>query len=241
MSLIKGILDRLEKIYLAAKALFTAGQVFRVVKITAGILVSALLIFTLAGTLVEEAKTFTISLVPGVEEGSAQISLSETADFATPTTVLDAGGFPQMDNISQNWLPEDLDSADGSHNGENYMAYTFYVKNTGDVAATLTEQINLDAGVLGAEAAIRVRLYRDGEPTTYALMGADGTPEVGTEPFSGEDIIVSRDIPDFEPEEVIKYTLVIWLEGDDPECLDNIKGGQVRMSMTFSVREPEKT
>lgn len=230
-----------EKIYLSIKAFFAAGQLLRIVKITVGSMLAVFLIFTVAGTLVEETKTFTIQLIPPAEEGEAKLSLSETEDFANPTTVLDAGGFPEMNNISHKWLPEDLDMTDGSHNGANYMAYTFYVKNTGDASATLTEQITLDSSVLGAEAAIRLRLYRDGEPTTYALLGADGNPEEGTTPFAGDGIIVSREIPDFEPEEVIKYTLVIWLEGDDPECLDNIMGGQVRMSMTFTVGESERT
>ena len=230
----------LEGIYLALKRSLTAGQALRVVKITSGILVSSMLVFTVAGTLVQEAKTFTISLLPGAEDGHAQISLCETADFANPTTALDAGGFPQMNNISQHWLPDDLDAYEGSHNGENYLAYSFYVKNTGDGAGTLTERISLEAGVLGAEAAVRVRLYRNGEPTTYALMGADGNPEEGTEPFGEDGVIVSYDTENFQPGAVIKYTLVIWLEGDDPECLDNIKGGQVRMSMNFSVRDPEE-
>ena len=230
----------LESIYLSLKAALNTGQVLRVVKITSGLLVSSMLVFTVAGTLVQDAKTFTISLLPSTEEGHAQISLCETEDFASPTTALDAGGFPQMNNISQYWLPEDLNEYEGSHNGENYLAYSFYVKNTGDAAGILSEQINLNAGVLGAEAAVRLRLYRNGEPTTYALMGADGNPEEGTEPFGEDGVIVSHETESFEPGAIIKYTLVIWLEGDDPECLDNIKGGQVRMSMCFSVRDQKE-
>lgn len=240
MSFIGKCFDRLEKLYVGAKLVLRGGQVLGAVKITVGVLTASLAIFTVAGTLVQETKTFTIALLPDSKEGHAQLSLSETADFANPTTALDAGGFPQMNNISQHWLPEDLDAHDGSHNGSNYMAYTFYVMNSGDGVGVLTEQIHLEAGVLGAEAAIRVRLYRDGVPTTYALMGADGNPEEGTEPFGEDGIIVSYDTENFEPGAVIKYTLVIWLEGDDPECLDNIKGGQVRMSMSFSVRDPEE-
>ena len=33
-----------------------------------------------------------------------------------------------MDNISINWLPENInEEAEGSHNGENYIAYSFYL------------------------------------------------------------------------------------------------------------------
>ena len=40
---------------------------------------------------------------------------------------------------------------------------------------------------------------------------------------------------DFESGDVDKYTIVIWLEGNDPECVDAIKGGHVRMVMNFNV------
>jgi len=213
------------------------GQPFRVVKLAVGIIIAVLLTFTLAGTLIEQSSMFTVSLIPETKDGAAEISLSETADFATPTTVLDAGGLENMTNISEHWLPAGLDSTDGSHNGDNYIAYTFYLRNVGDVACTLTEQIHIDSAVLGADAAIRVRMYRNGDPTTYAKMAATQLPEYGTTPFESEDSVVTYEIPDFKPGETRKYTLVIWLEGDDPECLDNIKGGNVKMSMTFTVQE----
>lgn len=209
----------------------------RILKLGLGITVAALLAFTLAGTLIEQSSMFTISLLPASKEGDAEISLSETADFANPTTVLDAGGLQHMTNISEQWLPSGLDSTDGSHNGDNYIAYTFYLRNVGDTACTLKEEIHIDSAVLGADAAIRVRMYRDGEPTTYAKMAASGIPEYGTTPFESEDSVVSCEVPDFRPGDTRKYTLVIWLEGDDPECLDNIRGGNVKMSMTFTSQE----
>ena len=120
------------------------GQLFRVVKLAVGIIIAVLLTFTLAGTLIEQSSMFTVSLIPETKDGAAEISLSETADFATPTTVLEAGGLENMTNISEHWLPSGLDSTDGSHNGDNYIAYTFYLRNVGDVACTLTEQIHIE-------------------------------------------------------------------------------------------------
>ena len=38
-----------------------------------------------------------------------------------------------MDNISYRWIPANVNTeADGSHNGQNYIAYSFYVENQGD-------------------------------------------------------------------------------------------------------------
>lgn len=216
-----------------------AGRWYPLLKLIVAVTITAMLSFTLAGSVFESTGIFTISLLPQSEEGAAQLSLSETADFANPTTMLGVQGIDNMTNISEAWLPADIDAIDGAHNGENYIAYTFYIQNVGEQACTLTEQINLDSAVLGAEAAVRIKVYRDGVPTTYAKLAANGLPEYATTPFESEDVICSDEVPDFKPGDIRKYTLVIWLEGDDPECLDNIKGGNVKMSMTFTVQEQE--
>ena len=69
------------------------------------------------------------------------------------------------------------------------------------------------------------------------LIEADGMAERGTTPFVSDDVVFANSVESFDAGQVIKYTLVIWLEGDDPECLDNIMGGTVKMSMHFSVEE----
>ena len=35
----------------------------------------------------------------------------------------------------------------------------------------------------------------------------------------------------FKPGDIDRYTLVVWLEGDDPECVDAILGGEIKMHM----------
>ena len=233
-----------EEAYLAVKTWAVTTQWLRVLKIGIAVTLAVLLIFVLAGSLVEAQSMFTISLIPADDEsgeGVGLISLSETADFDTPKAVLDAGGLEGMTNISVNWLPPGLDAVDGSHNGEHYIAYTFYVKNAGETTFTLCETINLDSAVLGADEAIRVRVYRNGRSTDYAKIGVDGLPEYGTTPFESEDVVVEEKYENFSPGKIQKYTLVIWLEGDDPECLDNIKGGNVKMSMTFTAEATPQT
>lgn len=233
-----------EGAYMSTKATVATMQWLGILKVAVGIIVGAMLVFVSAGAMFEEASMFTVSLLPATDKddlGGLEISLSETADFAEPTIVLSAEGVESMTNISYTWLPTGLDDTDGAHNGENYMAYTFYVKNVGEGPGTLREIINVDSSLLGADEAIRVRVYRDGRATTYAKMAADGLPETGTTPFESDDVVFSNDIPDVKAGQILKYTLVIWLEGDDPECLDNIKGGNVKMSMTFEVGDEPQT
>jgi hypothetical protein len=231
----KKFMSFFEGIYDSLKIVLKTTQWLKVAKITICILVAMLTAFYGAAMLFKEEGVFTVGVLPKKGEDEVAISLSETADFANPVTMLGADGIDQMTNISVNWLPDDLDNVDGSHNGDHYIAYTFYLRNTGNIKCDVTEKFELESAVKGADDAIRVRLYKNGEMTTYAKMGVNGEPEINTVPFEGESLIFSGANEKLDTDQTIKYTLVIWLEGDDPECLDNIKGGNVRMSMTFSA------
>ena len=51
-----------------------------------------------------------------------------------------------------------------------------------------------------------------------------------------EDDVVFEDIrSDFMVGEIDRYTVVIWLEGEDPECVNAIMGGEAKFSMQFEV------
>ena len=42
---------------------------------------------------------------------------------------------------------------------------------------------------------------------------------------------------DVAPEAVHKYTLVVWLEGDDPDCTNELMGGHLGFEMNMSLLE----
>ena len=149
-----------------------------------------------------------------------------------------------MDNISYRWLPEDLhENEGGSHNGENYIAYTFFIENMGEVVTNYWAEIIIDNVFKNVDEAIRIRVYKNGEYETYAKIAADGNPEPGTIPFKTDEIIYLKETKNFRPGDLNKYTIVIWLEGSDPECTNNILGGEIQMHMAFNsetVREIEE-
>lgn len=212
---------------------------FRIFKIVVVAAVALMMVFYGAAMLFTQESAFTVKMT---KDQDYAISLSETADFASPTTNLSMGGMPEMTNIDGLTIPGSVDDADGAHHGDNYMAYTFYVKNAGEETCNLISEFSIDHVVKGADAAIRVKMYRNGFATTYAKLGADGAPEYGTVPFANEDTVftTAEEQNLVEPGEIIKYTFVIWLEGNDPECLDNIKGGRVNLSLTFTAEEPSQ-
>lgn len=42
-----------------------------------------------------------------------------------------------------------------------------------------------------------------------------------------------------DPGETDKYTIVMWIEGEDPECIDDIRGGYVKLEWFFNIADEE--
>lgn len=139
-----------------------------------------------------------------------------------------------FDNISYKWLPENLDDlGGGSHNGQNYLSYTFYIENMGKDISDYWSEVIVDDVIMNVDEAVRIRVYRDGEAVTYAKLSARGTAEPETVPFDSDELVVREHITNFKPGDISRYTIVLWVEGSDPECTDNILGGEFKVHMDF--------
>lgn len=55
--------------------------------------------------------------------------------------------------------------------------------------------------------------------------------------FLSASVIEQGLIEGFEPEQVHKFTVVIWLEGDDPHCTDELIGGHLGMDFKMQLVE----
>ena len=159
---------------------------------------------------------------------------------------LEATPIKFMDNISYKWIPENVDTeADGSHNGQNYIAYSFYVENQGDRVINYHYEVIVDDIIKNVDEAIRIRIYRNGEDTTYAKKDAlERQPETNTVPFrdikNAEGTIILESVKDFKPDDLDRYTVLIWLEGDDPDCNNELIGGGIKMSMKITEERIER-
>lgn len=170
------------------------------------------------------------------ERNDAGIAICENRDFDKPTQYLVSEPVRNMDNITESWLPEGLDDVDGTHNGKNYIAYTFYLKNVGTLNVDYQADIKILDVKKQADEAIRVKVYKNGVPTLYAKpQKGTNEPEPDTTPFYSIDKVSSHIYEDFQIGEIDKYTIVVWLEGNDPECIDDIIGGRVKLAMHFTI------
>lgn len=78
----------------------------------------------------ENMGNFTINL-NRLELFRRGVAIADNGDFNNATARLAAEAVDNGTNIAADDLPDNLDDIDGSHNGKNYVAYTFYIRNAG--------------------------------------------------------------------------------------------------------------
>ena len=179
--------------------------------------------------------SFTVS-IDRYEMTKYGLTLSESRDMTHNNSHLNAKIYEEMTNIAGETIDANVDMIDGEHNGRDYIAYTFYLQNAGEVEVAYDYQVNLANVTQSLDEAIRVRLYVDGVPTTYAKTRSDGGgAEPGTVEFYSANVIARDRVDGFEPGEITKFTVVIWIEGNDPDCIDWLIGGKLKVDMLMSI------
>jgi len=195
--------------------------------------------------------------------GEKWLVISDTQDFSEELLVLNGKAIEEADNISVFNLAPDVAEIDGEHNGPNYIAYTFYLKNIGYDPITYTYSLSIEKATKGIEEAAWVMLYHNGKQQIFAKESKSGGEEsqssdfefpfledarkleqysydeasgvytLSAEEFASSKMVAVAERPELNPQEIDKYTVVIWLEGEDPECIDNILGGSIEFAMQF--------
>lgn len=234
------------------------------------IIVTGVLLIALTGLSVygNNVGNFVVSVDNDV---SISLSLSETGAFSgvDATSVLATKGIKGITDTTYKFIPEDIDEGSGlksdTANGR-YFAYSFYLKNTSEIAIGYSAEVNINKATRGIEKAIRIMLITDasGERTTeiFAAPKDDGTAEVltadnamvddGTElkedgieserdyvkpyattPFLTGSRVAKLFIDSIERNQIHKYTVVMWIEGWDEDCVDSIIDGTLEIDMTF--------
>lgn len=197
----------------------------------------------------------------------------------SPTSYLQGDVVEETPCISISWIATDVDQIDGSHNGEGYFAYTFYIQNTGEEPCSYSYSININSQSKAVGKAAWVMVFEDGEMCFYAAPDESGDsqtlparddntrgyrerpffsvskhPDQQFElidndsskfdyyrlialPFESDTVVTTGSVEGVKPGEVHKYTVVLWLEGDDPDCTDDLIGGHMGLEFNFKAVE----
>lgn len=207
----------------------------RIIKLGLLIIALFLIIIYFLLRLFYEGGAFTVALDDELARKSGLV-MYERLSEKDEKKILKVEQLEFVDNISINWLPTDIDTqGEGTHNGDNYIAYTFYIENKGADTINYWYTILVDDVVKNVDRAIRVMVFRNGEKEVYAKANErTGQAETGTIAFKNDLTVLEKQRKDFKSGDIDRFTIVIWIEGDDPDCVDALIGGMMKMHMDIT-------
>ena len=80
-------------------------------------------------------------------------------------------------------------------------------------------------------------IYKNGDERVFAkgTFGDRSQAEPDATAFVDDATVFADQATDLKAGGVDKFTVVIWVEGNDPECVDAIRGGFIRSQIVFDV------
>lgn len=224
-----------EKVVNSAKKLARKKTRNRVLKIILVIIVLFLINLYIVLRLMYIGENFTVTLDSEYGRESGLVVYEDPNDIKI-RTYLKSEPINYFTDISVNWLPQNIDNeGNGSHNGQNYIAYTFYASNKGQDTINYWATIEIEDVIKNVDEAIRVMVIKNGERTIYAKKNkSTRNAENNTQPFYSDNVIMLEKNENFQVDSEDKYTIVIWVEGDDPDCTDELIGGEIKMNMRLT-------
>lgn len=179
---------------------------------------------------------FTIKLDKNLK-AERHILLSSDSEFSAETVEIKVKGLEYMDNITESWIPMDeVIKKEGDNSSDNYIAYTYFIKNDGEQKTDYKSKIVVESVIKNVDDAVRVAVFTNGEKKVYAKKAKNGKEEPNTIAFLSNHLIMEQERNGLEPGQMDRYTILVWLEGKDPECIDDIIGGEMKMSMVITEK-----
>ena len=210
----------------------------RAIALIIGLLVAIVAVTYVISYFYDKFGSFTVK-VNKYDMAKQGLSLSDTPEYEHTVSVLNANIIYDMTNISGEDIPKNVDMINGTHNGENYIAYTFYLINAGRDTISYEGEMYIENVTKNVDDAIRVAIYQNGQKTVYGKTKSNGNGMESDcdKEFLSSTIIMRTQKEGFAPKDRDKYTVVIWLEGNDPDCIDDIIGGTIKFTLEFKIIE----
>jgi hypothetical protein len=215
----------------------------RTTVVTIGLVITAFLslaigVITFYG---QHAGNFVMSIDP--DAFTRGIILSSDEEFLAPSPRLLANPVVDVKDITYSWLKlSEVKATDGDYidNDYRYVAYTFYVKNIGSETVDVGYSLRITDVYKNVDEAVRILIIEDDEkermfqkPDQVPYNYPNDIPEATY--FLNDVVVVEDRIPNLRPNMYKKYSVVMWLEGEDPDCLDEILGGMIKIQMKFDI------
>ena len=221
-------------------------RIFTLGVIATGIMSIAFVVITFYG---QQSGNFVMNM--DYDSYNRSIVLSSDKEFSNPTPRLMTDPIEDARDMTYSWLKlDEVQATDGNYVDPDYdyVAYTFYLKNDGFETVDITYHLRMSEIYKGMDEAIRILIIQDGVETMYQKLDKvqpNGElpyyPEIMPRPklFVSDSIVAREYIDSLNPGQSVKFSVVMWLEGYDPDTDDDILGGRIKLQMNFSIDDLE--
>lgn len=166
---------------------------------------------------------------------------------------LSASGVENMTDYSSKYIFEDsyksireYSEVPGSQYIENSVyIYTFYIANTGTGSVGVNAQLKYSGTTKNIDNALRVMtFYTQNGQDHVGFYQKEDTTQVNYEDyletpttwsaspaFNDDSMVINYE----DGDNFVKYSIIFWLEGNDPDCTDAILGGSIKFDLYLSV------
>lgn len=227
--------------------------------ILAGVLLITSVLIILVMLLGNQSGNFVVKVESG--DANKSIAITDSYEDRVYTNKLVANGIEGMTNTTPRWFL-DGDSEEEQNVGLKLLTrdlgntvdsstayiYTFLIVNTGSNAVSINLEMTVSNVSNGVDDAVRVMSYNDDSEDINIYQKADAvdteykfypsTPKL----FASENIVYNEKVtvlPTTDPENptYVKYSVIFWLEGQDPECTEAIFNGTIKFALKCSVAQ----
>lgn len=194
------------------------------------------------------------NFVINVDKQGPSVAVSMTEDMSDLTSHISVPGLDSQDLATYNtkYIPEDLTEGVGvksDYTNYYYFAVSFYFVNQSDYIIDYVVSMTILDNIGVAEDIVRV-LIIEGESDGTIYAKAEETEEdaeklaacCGYTPteFVDDTTVMLRRVTDLRAGDYIKYTVVLWLEGNDKLAVDGCEGSRIKMQMDFTAYSAEE-
>jgi hypothetical protein len=148
--------------------------------------------------------------------------------------------------ITYNWIKfDEVGEANGDYIDLDYeyLAFTFYIINSGTETVDINYHMRITDVYRNADEAIRIAIIEDGVQSIFQKedkifpLDFEGYPEdmPTVTNFLTDETVMRGRFTNFKPGDVKKFSIVMWLEGYDPDSNDQLIGGRFKSFMNFAV------
>lgn len=186
------------------------------------------------------------NFVVTVDQDDLKLSLSMREDLSDRSSRLTTEGMDNQGAATYSDIPADIVKGIGTKNDEvkrYYLAFSFYLLNESDRTIDYRMSVNVKAATGSILDVVRLMVIEgeDGVREIYAKAEQDAQTADMLEAVAGyhstdfvsDRVLFERETYGLAAGDKIKYTVVMWLEGHDPLCNDELIGSRLKLQVDF--------